>query len=157
MNIKKIVISQYGDIVNAASMQMQDVSVPKEGWLKTVRKALNMSVTQLAKRLDVTRSLIYKTEKAEQSGGITLNKMKQVAQALECRFIYAVVPSHKPYTIESIVETMAKKMAMRVVMKTQEHMALEAQAISKEQIELEIDRVADEILKERTSELWNIK
>ncbi len=157
MNIKKIVISQYGDIVNAASVQMQDVSAPKEGWLKTVRKALSMSVTQLAKRLDVTRSLIYKTEKAEQSGGITLNKMKQVAQAMECRFVYALVPLNKPYTVESIVEKMAKKMAMKVVMKTQEHMALESQAISKEQIELEISRVTDEILRERTSEIWNTK
>ncbi len=52
---------------------------------------------------------------------------------------------------------MARKMAMRVVLKTQEHMALEAQTISKEQIELEINRVADEIIRERTSELWNTK
>jgi predicted DNA-binding mobile mystery protein A len=155
MSIKKIVIAQYRAIVDRVAKDMRDVTVPKEGWIKTVRKALNMSVTQLANRLEVTRANVYKVEKAEQSGSVTLKKMEQMAKALECRFIYAIVPYG--HTIDSMIENKAKRIAAEIVIKTNEHMALEAQSLSMEQIDFEVDRVAQEILRDRPSDIWNEK
>ena len=157
MSIKNIVIGQYRDIVGRVGNAVADVSVPQEGWIKTVRKALNMSVAQLAKRLEVTRAYIYKAETAEQSGGLTLKKMNQVANAMDCRFVYAIVPRMYPYTIEEMVSIQAKKMAIKIVKKTNTNMALEAQALSLEGLEKEIDRVAEEILRNKPSDIWNKK
>lgn len=155
MSLKKIVIGQYRDIVNRAGKATEDVQVPKEGWIKTVRTALNLSVQQLASRLGVTRAYIYKAEDAEPQGSLTLKKMKEIAGAMECRFVYAIVPAHFPYTIDEIVERRAKKMAVAIVKKTHNHMALEAQSLSTEQLEKEYDRVAEEILKDRPSAIWD--
>lgn len=157
MSIKQIVIGQYRDIVGQAGKAVADVAVPQEGWVKTVRKALNMSVAQLAKRLEVTRAYIYKAENAEQSGGLTLKKMNQIANAMDCRFVYAIVPWMPPYTIEEMVSIKAKKMTAEIVKKTNTNMALEAQALSLEDLEKEIDRVAEEILRDKPSDIWNEK
>jgi ribosome-binding protein aMBF1 (putative translation factor) len=46
-------------------------SAPKEGWVRTVRKALGMTTKQLAKRLKVNRSRVVKIEQAETDGALT--------------------------------------------------------------------------------------
>ena len=48
MSIKKVVTKQYQERVNQAAVQLEGLSVPSEGWLRTVRKALGMSGAQLA-------------------------------------------------------------------------------------------------------------
>lgn len=47
--------------MNQALKQFGDYAMPvSEGWLKTVRKALGMSGTQLANRLGVTKGEFHK-------------------------------------------------------------------------------------------------
>ncbi len=58
MVVKKIVISQYKGIVDRAAALIAGLKTPPEGWLRTVRKALGMSVVQLAAKLGVTRALV---------------------------------------------------------------------------------------------------
>lgn len=155
MNLKRIVIEQYKEIVDNAGKAAGKIQVPDEGWIKTVRTALNMSVQQLARRLSVTRAYIYKVESAESTGGLTLKKMKEVAEALECRFVYAFVPENYPETIDEIVERRARMLAFAIVSKTHHHMALEDQALTSEQLERECDRVVMEILRTRPSSIWD--
>jgi predicted DNA-binding mobile mystery protein A len=58
--------------------------------LKTVRKAIGMSGSQLANRLGVTKGRVSQAESAELSGSATLKSMHSMAQAMNCRFVYAV-------------------------------------------------------------------
>ncbi len=152
MSVKKIVIKQYRDIVNRTAHQLGELVVPKEGWLRTVRNSLNMSGAQLARRMLVTRALISNTEKAELSGGVTLKTMQQMAEAMNCRFIYAIVPEHD---IEDVITKRARSKAMEQVKATTTHMALEDQALSREQMEFEIERLAKDMVEKMDSKLWN--
>ena len=99
MSLKKVVNAQYQEIVDRAlSRLLQGIPVPKEGWIKTVRKALGMSTAHTAKKMNVSQRAIYKLEDAEQKGGITLEKMNQVAESMGCQFVYAIVP-HSIHTV----------------------------------------------------------
>jgi predicted DNA-binding mobile mystery protein A len=157
MSVKKIVLAQYRDIVDRARLSADGIPMPKEGWINTVRKALNISVTQLAARLNMTRANVYYIEKAEKSGAATLKKMEETAKAMECRFVYAIVPNKSYKTVEGIVHAQAILKALEIVKRTNAHMALESQTLSMDQIEFEIERVAKDILRDKPSDIWNKK
>ena len=152
MSVKSIITSQYRDKVNQAAPILQDVTTPPEGWLCTVRKALGMSAAQLARRLGKSRALISKTEKSELDGGVTLKTMQSMAETMNCRFVYAIVPED---SIEAILEARATKQAKQRVLETSKHMALEEQSLSQKQLAFEVERLAGEMLKEQPNNFWN--
>ena len=152
MSMKKIVTKQYQERVNQAAMLLEGLSVPAEGWIRTVRKSLGMSGAQLGRRMGVTRGLVSNTEKAEVSGGVTLKNMTQMAEAMDCRFMYAIVPQGK---VEDIIKKRAFDKARNMVSETSIHMALEEQALSDEKIQFEIERLALEMIDKMNSDLWN--
>jgi mobile mystery protein A len=155
MSIKKVVLQQYREILNRAGKGANSLGRPNEGWVKTARTALGMSVQQLAKRLGVTRAYIYKAEKSEMEGGLTLKKMNEIARAMDCQFVYAIVPAIAERTVEATLKHHAMKMAKEIVEKTHTNMALEAQSLSFDKLKKEYERVADEIMEERTSTIWD--
>ena len=152
MNIKQIAALQSEQIVERVANSFRDIERPGEGWLRTVRNALQMSGAQLARRLGVTRALISQSEKAELSGRITIRKMHEMAEAMDCQFVYAVVPNT---SIRDCIEAHAKKKATAVVRKTSEHMALEGQALAEKQIDFEIQRLAQNMAASLPRDLWN--
>lgn len=150
--LKKIAIKQCRNKVKGAQGALKGIVLPTEGWIKTLRQALNMSGAQLARRLGVTRGLISKTEKAELSGGVTLKKMQEMAQGMNCRFVYAIVPEAD---IEDMLKAQAIKKASSRVKRASTHMALEDQALNDEQLRLEIERLAENMLASSDSTLWD--
>lgn len=151
-SVKQIARDQYKAIVNKAAEQIRGLSHPKEGWISIARNALGMSVTQLARRLNVSRNHISKTEKAELSGAVTIKTMEKIAQGMGCRFVYAIVPEK---TVEDILEYRAMEKARHVVETTSKHMALEGQALSPKQIALEIKRIQKMLLDDISPDFWN--
>lgn len=152
--IKKIVRAQYQDIVNRAAKQIAPVNRPPEGWICTVRKSLNMSGAQLARRLGVTRSRISHAEKAETMGALTLNTMQEMAKAMNCQFVYSIIPSQ---SIEMLIHRQAIDKATDLVRNASNHMALEMQTISKGQMRDEIDRLTKEMLDRMPADFWDDK
>lgn len=152
MSIKKIVSAQYRHIVNESALALRHLKVPPEGWIRTMRKALGMSTVQLAERLEVTRVYVSKIEKDELNTSVTLRTMTKVAEALGCRFIYAIVPEDN---VENLVLQQAKLKAKQIVDKANVQMALEAQLLTTDQIQAEIERLTDEIIREKYSSLWD--
>ncbi|UVW35727.1 mobile mystery protein A [SAR92 clade bacterium H455] len=158
MSIDKIVAKQYRDKVNQAVSQFGSFSMlpnhglPKEGWLRTVRTALGMSGTQLAKKLGVTKARISKAEQDEPHGSITLKTMQSMAEAMDCKFVYAIVPKQN---VEDVIKERAIEKARAQVQAASTHMALEAQSLSKEQLEFEIERIAAQIIDKMPSDFWN--
>lgn len=153
MSVKDTVTRQYQTIVDRAASRFsgQETSLPPEGWIATVRKALGMSGPQLAKRLRVTRARINKAERAESGGGVTLKTMRSVAEAMGCRFVYAIVPEDQ---IESVIAAQARKKARAVVSKASDHMALELQSLTKAQNDEQVERIAQDLIRAMPSDLW---
>ena len=152
MSIKKIVTAQYQSVVDRAAVSARGLSVPKEGWIRTVRKSLGMSGAQLARRLGVTRALVSNTERAELSGSVTIKAMQQMARAMDCRLVYSIVPDGP---IQEMISKRAREKALAIVDRANKHMALEAQTLSKEQINFEIRRLQQEFVNAMPSDLWN--
>lgn len=152
MSFKPVITIQYRGKLNQAASKFQDFALPPEGWIRTARKALGMSAAQLARRLGKTRALVSNTEKAELDGAVTLRTMRSMAEAANCRFIYVFVPKEGA---EVLIRRRAREKAEQRVMEASVHMALEQQTLSQNQIESEIERLTEEILRERPDDLWN--
>ena len=158
MSMDKVVAKQYRDKVNQAVSQFGSLSMlpnrglPKEGWLRTVRTALGMSGTQLAKKLGVTKARVSKVERAEPHGSVTLNTVQVMAEAMDCKFVYAIVPKQN---VEDVIKARAIEKAHAQVKTASTHMALEAQSLSQEQPEFEIERIAEQIMDKLPSDFWN--
>ncbi len=153
MSIEKIVAKQYRDKVNHAVNQFGSLPIlPQEGWIRTVRKALGMSGTQLAKRLGVTKARVSKAEQDEPTGSVTLKSMQAMAEAMDCKFVYAVVPKQN---VEEVIKLRAIDKARIQVKAASIHMALEAQSLNKEQLNFEVKRIAAQIMDKMPADLWN--
>jgi len=65
---------------------------PEKGWIRAIREAAGVSAGELGRILGVSRQLPLQFEKAEAEDGITLKSLRNVANALDCDLVYALVP-----------------------------------------------------------------
>jgi predicted DNA-binding mobile mystery protein A len=74
--------------------EARDSRPPPEGWVRAVRESLGMTNVQLAARMGrKAAQTIEDMQKNEVSGAITLRNLRALAEAMECRLVYAVVPA----------------------------------------------------------------
>lgn len=99
---------------------------PRSGWVKAIRTALGMSQAALAGKLGVSGTAVAKLERAETGGGITLNKLAEIAAALDCSVIYALVPNS---SLEETVQRQARRVASERLGYVDSTMALEDQDV----------------------------
>ena len=121
--INDTVQQQYQARANAAR-QWQAPSRPKEGWIRTLRKALGMTGSQLAARLGVKKAQVSQMELMELEDRITLRQLRKAADALQCDLVYVFVPRQP---VEDTLRTQAGRKAHERVMHVHGHMSLEAQ------------------------------
>jgi predicted DNA-binding mobile mystery protein A len=131
---------------------LRSVDRPRKGWLKVIREALGMTGEQVAERLEVTKSMVSKYERAELDETITLATLRRVASALDAELMYAVLPRK---SIEELRRERALTAARRRVQSVHQSMALEDQAVSAEERERQIAELADELLIERPRTIWD--
>ena len=156
MNVQNTILQQYQRFVDHASLSSADLTLPPEGWLRTMRKALGMSGAQLARKIGVTRARIAQAETAEASGGVTLKTMQTMAEAMGCRFVYAVLPPKGKET-DDVIFAQAMKKARAIAERTDEHMALENQRLSEGEREKQLNRLAQRLAIEMATDFWNDK
>src|SRR5208337_720861 len=65
---------------------------PTPELLRRVRQVLGLKVTEVARELGVTRSVVFRLEQKEAAGTISLRAMDRVANAMGCKVVYAVIP-----------------------------------------------------------------
>ncbi len=150
--MKKIITHQYQEIVDNAARRVADLSVPPEGWLRTMRSALGMSGAQLARRLGLSRAQVSQAEKNELASVITLKTLQRLAEGMGCRVVYAIVPEN---TAGDLVAKRARERAKQLIRKTSAHMALEQQSLNEELLSFELERLERELTQEMPSDLWN--
>lgn len=79
--------------LDRAAEGMADVSVPKRGWIATMRYALGMSADHVATRKGVSRNAVYQAERNELEGSVSIKQMESLAEAMGGKFVYAIVPN----------------------------------------------------------------
>jgi predicted DNA-binding mobile mystery protein A len=102
-----------------------------------------MSQDVLAERLGVSSSAVNKLEHAELHGGITVSKLAEVAGALDCTLVYALVPNS---TLEQTVSTQARTVATQILGYAARTMALEAQDIADDRHDEAVERYAQKLI-----------
>jgi predicted DNA-binding mobile mystery protein A len=108
-----------------------------------------MSQAVLARRLGVSSDAVSKLERAELRGGITTDKLAEVARALDCTLVYALVPNS---TLEQTVKTQARAQAMELLGYASRTMALEGQGIDEDRQREAVERYAQQLVVSGT--LW---
>lgn len=101
---------------------------PKEGWIRAIRQALGMGTEAYAARLGTRQPWVMQLEHAELKGTLTLASLEKAAAALDCDFVYALVP-RRP--LEQAVKEQAANAARRLVKEVSHSMALEQQRPSR--------------------------
>ena len=65
---------------------------PKEGWLRAMRMAVGFPVDRIADAMRFTPRMVFQMERSEQRRKISLERLEQMARALECDLAYGLVP-----------------------------------------------------------------
>ncbi len=132
---------------------LQNIAPPPTGWVKAIRTALGMSMQQLGNKLSITKQSIQDVELREKKGTITINALREIANALDMQLVYGFVP--KDDSLEALIERKAKELATRIVERTSNTMKLEDQENSKKRIQKAIDERAASIKIEMPKILWD--
>ncbi len=151
-NKKKLLIEQLDQKLKPFQ-KAELILVPYKGWINTIRTTLNMTMAQLGTRLNITRQGVKKIEESEAKGKISINSLKEVGEVLDLKFIYGFVP--KDGTIDNLIDLKAKKLARKIVLRTNQNMKLEDQGINNIKINKSIIDLSNEIKREMKKSLWD--
>ena len=152
MKKQKLVIEQL-DKKLIKFYNLYEVIIPTEGWIYSIRTAIKMSLRQLGKRLSITAQSVKEIETREKNGTVSINVLRQVAEALDMKFIYGFIPNSR--TIESMIDERANELANEIVLRTSTTMRLEDQENLPERIKKSIIDKAQEIKQEMPRYLWD--
>ena len=131
---------------------LKAMSAPNKGWIRAIRDTLGMTGEQLAKRLDVNQQRIARIEQDETLGKVTLNTMKDVAEAMNCVFVYGVAARD---SLEQIVRRQAEVVAKQRMARSNQMMRLEKQELSDEEKIKAMQNLIDEIVETMPKSLWD--
>ena len=151
-NKRTLLIEQLDQKLEAFS-KTKEIIIPERGWINTIRTTFNMTMAQLGSKLKITRQGVKRIEESEANGTITINSLKDVANALEMKFVYGFIP--KEGSIENLINLKAEKLARKIVLRTNQNMKLENQGISEDKINASIIDLANEIKREMRKSLWD--
>ncbi len=83
----------------------------QKNWLRCARLAQNLKGLEFAKRLGVSPARISTMEADESKGAVTLKMMQRAAHALDCEFVYVLVPKK---ALSGAVESTPEKPKIRI-------------------------------------------
>ena len=126
---------------------------PPTGWIKGIRLALGMTLQQLADKLAITKQSVQELEVREQEGAITLKTLREAGRAIDMELVYGFVP--KGDSLDQYIESKARAMAEKIVLRTSNTMKLEKQENSEERIKKAIDERTTLIKHELPKSLWD--
>lgn len=150
----KLIARQQLDKTLSGYVTAKQTSLPVKGWIRAIREALGMTGKQLAGRLNVSQPRIPKLEQDEVSGVVSLKTMRQAAEAMDCVFVFAIVPRT---SLEETVRAQARKIAAARSQRVSHTMLLETQNLPVEEQRASLDAAIEELVREMPKELWEDK
>ncbi|RLD91114.1 MAG: mobile mystery protein A [Bacteroidetes bacterium] len=152
MKTKKLIREQLDNKIVKFS-ELYDIVIPPQGWIYSIRQGINMSLRQLGQKLSITPQSVREIEQREKNGTISIKVLRQVATALNMKFVYGFIPSER--TLEGMIEKRAEELAKNIVERTSVQMGLEDQKNTPERIEKAIKEKAAEIKNDLPKILWD--
>lgn len=125
---------------------------PSGGWVRTIRQALGMSAAQLGRRLGLSRQAAADLERREVSLTVTLATLQKAAAAMNADLVYAIVPRQG---LEATIRSQARMKAEQTLGRAAHTMKLEAQGVSDDEYNAQLDDAEEQIMKERPRDLWD--
>lgn len=104
--------------------QRDEFTVPRRGWIKSIREALGMSAADLGERMGITRQSVLTLEESESDGKAGMDSLKRAAEAMDCSFVYAFLPNS---SLENILRQQIDKVIAQRMKKVSHSMKLEDQ------------------------------
>ncbi|OEU75189.1 MAG: DNA-binding protein [Desulfuromonadales bacterium C00003068] len=150
---RKIMREQL-EVTFAHLSNIKGLQPPVKGWLRSIREALGMSGKQLGARMGVSQPRVVQLEKDEVSGAVTMKTMRQAAEAMDCVFVYAVVPRA---SLKETIRNQAYKVAERRLSRTAHTMLLEDQQVSSEERRKMLESKIDDLVREIPRDFWTQK
>jgi predicted DNA-binding mobile mystery protein A len=126
------------------------IPVPKEGWIKTIRTSLFMSLAFLAKKMGVTPQAIASFEQSEIDENISLKTLRNVASAMNCQLHYVLIPADK--SLNKILLKQAEIKSKNIVDEVDKSMALEDQKVKNKTAS--IKSLVKDLIANPNSKLW---
>jgi predicted DNA-binding mobile mystery protein A len=152
MNKKQTALARKQLERRLAPLRVASLTPPPRGWIKALRESLGMTARQLAARMGAAPSRVPVIEKAEVSGATTIKTMRQVAEAMDCTFVYAFVPARP---LEDVLRRRAEEKVRADIARLDHSMRLENQALRKADLEAERQRMIDLALSGSLRGLWD--
>ncbi|MGZ3866427.1 MAG: mobile mystery protein A [Bacteroidia bacterium] len=147
----RLLLEQYDKKIEPFK-QVENV-LPERGWLFTTRSILRISLVQLGRRLNMTPQGVKELEKREAGGTISLNSLREAANAMDMKLVYGFVP--KDGSLEKLIERKALEVAKEIVFRTSNTMILEDQGNSEGRLSKAIKEKAEQIKHDMPKYLWD--
>jgi predicted DNA-binding mobile mystery protein A len=138
---EKLAMKQIEKRLKNLRTAAKDAAV-RTGWIRYMRQAMCMTLGTLSKAAGLAQATVQQIEKREVSGKVTIETMRKIAAAMNCDFVYAIVPKQE---LSEFLKKKATLKATRIVRDADVHMTLEDQQVT-EQIKERIEQVAEDLL-----------
>jgi predicted DNA-binding mobile mystery protein A len=133
--------------------KLSNNSIPAQGWIKTLRTALNMSLKQMAQLSNMSAQGVRDLELREKDQTISLKALKEAGEALNMTLVYGFISNGG--SLEEMIEKRAREIAVKIVKRTATTMSLEDQANTNERLKQAVDEMTQDIKREVPKSLWD--
>lgn len=127
------------------------ISIPKIGWIKTIRSLYQMTGEQLGRKMGIVQARVSMAEKAEIEHKLTLESLYRFADALNCDVFYTLIPREPT---RNFIKKKAQQKAMEEIKKLANTMELEKQGISKKERQRHYRNLVTQYI-QKPSQLWD--
>lgn len=128
------------------------VTPPPLGWLRSIREALGLTLSQMGARLNISPQSVQTLEKSEIKGTISLNTLRRSAEAMDCRLFYVLVPEK---LLQETVEKQMLKKATQIAKYISHSMALEDQKTQGDELAAQIQELLRDFKNSKNiSKIW---
>ena len=124
-----------------------------QGWIRSSRTAIGMTLKQLASRLGFSVPAAKNFEMREVDEAITLASLRKIANAMEMDLVYYFKP--KQDSLDDLLQIRAELKAKELMERSNQAMILENQEVDNKNKSREYDRLITEIRNQKLSSLWD--
>ena len=125
---------------------------PERGWIESIREALGMTQRDFARRARMHPTMVQRVQDGEHRHTLTLATLVRAADALDCDFVYALVP--RAGSLTETLKARARQVARAETHSVADTMALEDQSPESDEKAAQERDLADELFHDSWSRLW---
>ncbi len=114
MNPQKLQIDELEKRIEIFA-QARVLPNPTTGWIRALRSTLGMPMRQLASKLSITKQSVLELEIREMEGRITLNALRDAANAMDMELVYGLVP--REGSLQTFIDKKTRELAQQIVSK----------------------------------------